>query len=124
MFADYKGNKKYHFRYYRISKNHPFLVVLVALIKNKKGKIVLSGFNMTHSLIAVSKRPNVFIKLHNNPNPMDDSDSYLKITLIKDKESFLFSPPIEGWEISEEDEKVIDDIIAKKYPNLVKEKGD
>ncbi len=124
MLQEKKDNKKYHFRYYRVSKGHPFLVVLVTESKNKKGKIVYSGFNMTHSVIAVLKNPHNYIKLSINPNPQDDCDSYLKTTLIREKAAQLFSSPIEGWELSNEDEKTIDDLIKKKYPEIAKEKGD
>ena len=50
-----KKESKYHFRRYRLSQNHPFLVAIVFEDKIK-GKKYISGFNMTHSLKYVESR--------------------------------------------------------------------
>lgn len=62
-FVQYTGDRKYHCRYYRRTGNHPFLVIIVTEEKEKNGKILISGFNITHSVLMVLKKPNRFIKL-------------------------------------------------------------
>ena len=39
-YIKYKGKEKYHFRWYRLTKNHPFLVTLVTEEKTKKKKFL------------------------------------------------------------------------------------
>ena len=103
---------KYHFRRYRLSKNHPFLVALV-IEREENGKILLSGFNMTRSISYVLSRPNKFIRIE-NPNPEDDADCYLCVDAIKDKPLKYFSKPIKNWALSEDDEKIIDELVKEK----------
>ena len=114
-YRKYNGKDKYHFRYYRLSNNHPFLVVLVLDERKKNGKVFISGFGLTTSNIMPKKRPTRYIKLFQNPNPNDNSPSYINTDLVKMKKSKLFSDPIENWHLSKEDERMIDDLISKKY---------
>ena len=114
-FKKYKGDDKYHFRYYHLSNNHPFLVVLVLEEKIKNGKILISGFNLTTSQKMVSKKPTRFVLLETNPNPSDDSPSYLSVDLVKLKPSKLFSDPLTSWHLSKIDEKKIDELMNRKY---------
>ena len=114
-FRKYSGKDKYHFRYYHLSNNHPFLVVLVLEEKKEKKRYYLSGFNMTTSPTVPSKKPTRFLKLKVNPNPDDNSQSYLKVDLVKLKPSKLFSDPLSNWHLSKEDEKTIEVFIKKKY---------
>jgi len=112
-YIKYTGKDKYHFRRYRLSKYHPFLVIMVVEESIKDGKTYISGFNMTHSRKMFDKRPNEFIELLSNPNIKDDSESYLNVNLIT-AESSLFTKPIKSWHLSKNDEIVIDQIIKKK----------
>ena len=104
---------KYHFRKYRLSKNHPFLVAVITESKDEDGKIYLSGFNMTRSINYVLSRPNKFIRIE-NPNPSDDAPSFLCVDAIKNKEIKYFSKPIPRWELSDEDIKQIDELVEQK----------
>lgn len=104
---------KYHFRRYRKSLGHPFLVALVTETRDQDGKTLLSGFNMTRSVNYVMSRPNKFVRI-NNPNPEDDAECFLCIDAIKDKPLKLFSKPIVNWEVSLEDEQTIDLLVARK----------
>ncbi len=119
-FTKYNGKRKYHCRYYRKTGNHPFLVIIVTEEKEKNGKILISGFNITHSTMMVSRKPNRYIKLKKNPNPKDNKDSFVCINLVKDIDAKYFTSPIFGWDISKEDENVIDDVLSKKYPLIHK----
>ena len=104
---------KYHFRRYRLSKNRPFLVALVIEEINSNGKVLISGFNMTRSVTYVLSRPNKFIRIE-NPNPLDDADCFICVDALKDKPLKYFSKPLKDWSLSEEDEKVIDDLVQQK----------
>ena len=106
-------DQKYHFRYYRPSQNHPFLVALVKEDIGEDGKVYLSGFNVTHSFQMFYKNPNDFIRIQ-NPNPEDDADCFVQKAGIKNKPLKLFSSPIKGWHLSKEDEKIIDDLVKAK----------
>ena len=108
------GKCKYHFRRYKVAKNHPFLVVVITELRDENGQTLLSGFNLTHSVTYVLSRPNKFIRI-DNPNPNDDSDCFLNIDLVKDKPINKFSKPLLNWELSEEDIKQIDTILLEKY---------
>ena len=108
-------DKKYHFRYYRLSQNHPFLVALVVESENEKGKAYLSGFNMTRSIEMVLKDPSKFIRIV-NPNPNDDAPCYVCVDPIKDKPLKYFTRPIRDWELSSEDEPAIDSLVEEKLP--------
>ena len=108
-----KKESKYHFRRYRLSQNHPFLVALV--FENKSnGKKYISGFNMTHSVKYVQSRRNKFIQI-NNPNPLDDIDCYVSVDPIKNKPEKYFSKPIKNWKLSEVDENKIDKLVKQKF---------
>ncbi len=111
-FVKYTGNDKYHFRYYRKSHNHPFLVIMVTGEYNKDGKIYLSGFNMTHSHDMYEKRPHQFIELFENPNSQDDAESFLNTHLVT-AESIYFSKPIRNWHLSKVDEETIDELLKE-----------
>ena len=104
---------KYHFRRYRLSQNHPFLVALVIEEKDENGKVLISGFNMTRSITYVLSRPNKFIRI-DNPNPLDDAVCYICVDALKDKPMKYFSKPLKNWTLSEEDEKVIDELVKQK----------
>jgi len=105
---------KYHFRRYRLSQNHPFLVAIVKENIGEDGKTYLSGFNMTRSALYVLEKPNKFIKI-NNPNPNDDAECYVCVDPIKDKPLKHFSKPIQQWILSDEDEKKIDELVNQKF---------
>ena len=111
----YKG-KKYHFRYYRKSGNHPFLVAIVIESETEDGKAILSGFNMTRSIEIVLKNPNKFIRI-TNPNPNDDAPCFVCVDPIKDKPLKLFTRPIRDWELAGEDEPIIDELVEEKLSN-------
>ena len=108
----YEG-KKYHFRYYRKSHNHPFLVAIVIESETDDGKAILSGFNMTRSIEMVLKDPSKFIRIE-NPNPNDDAPSYVCVDPIKNKPLKLFTRPIRDWELTSEDELIIDELVAER----------
>ena len=104
---------KYHFRRYRLSKNHPFLVVLVIEETDSNGSLLISGFNMTRSITYVLSRPNKFIRIE-NPNPFDDAECFVCVDALKDKPGKYFSKPLKDWSLSEDDEKVIDELVQHK----------
>ena len=104
---------KYHFRRYRLSKNHPFLVALITEEKDENGKVLISGFNMTRSVLYVLSRPNKFIRI-DNPNQQDDAECYVCVDAIKDKPIKYFSKPLKDWQLSEEDEVRIDELVKQK----------
>ena len=108
----YQG-KKYHFRYYRKSHNHPFLVAIVVESQTEDGNAYISGFNMTRSIETVLKNPSKFIRI-TNPNPNDDAPSFVCVDPIKDKPLKLFTRPIRDWELANEDEPVIDELVEEK----------
>ncbi len=108
-FKNYNGPDKYHFRIYKKGKGHPFIVAVVEE-KEIDGKIFLSGYMITHSIIRVINRPNDYVKMECNPNPHDDADSYLCINRVSEVESNAFSKPYNNWHLSSEDEKTIDEL--------------
>jgi len=108
----YQG-KKYHFRYYRKSGNHPFLVAIVVESANQDGKAILSGFNMTRSIEMVLNNPDKFIRI-TNPNPNDDAPSFVCVDPIKEKPLKLFTRPIRDWELADEDEEAIDYLVRQR----------
>ena len=110
----YKGKSKYHFRYYRKTQYHPFLVVLVTSENGNGGDIRISGFNMTSSTLKFLERPSRFIKLDKNPNPESDAESYVSIDFIENQPEKWFTRPIRRWKLSKEDENKIDELLKKK----------
>lgn len=108
-----KITTKYHFRRYRLSQNHPFLVAVITESKDENGKVYLSGFNMTRSIEYVLSRPNKFIRI-SNPNPNDDAMCFICVDAIKGKPLKYFSKPLLNWELSDEDIKAIDDLVKSK----------
>lgn len=110
----YKGKSKYHFRYYRKTKYHPFLVVLVTNENGNGSDVKISGFNMTSSTLRFLERPSRFIKLDKNPNPEWDAESYVSIDFIENQPAKWFTRPIRRWKLSKEDENKIDELLKKK----------
>lgn len=110
----YKGKSKYHFRYYRKTKYHPFLVVLVTNENRNGSNVKISGFNMTSSALKFLERPGRFIKLDKNPNPETDAESYVSIDYIENQPAKWFTRPIRRWELSKEDEEKIDKLLEKR----------
>ncbi len=111
----YEG-RKYHFRYYRKSRYHPFLVAIVIESETEDGKAIISGFNMTHSIEMVLKDPSKFVRIA-NPNPNDDAPSFVCVDPIKNKPLKLFTRPIRDWELASEDEEIIDELVEEKLSN-------
>jgi len=109
-----QGKCKYHFRKYKVSQCHPFLVVVVKEETDENGKTLLSGFNLTHSVEYVLSRPSKFIRIE-NPNPNDDAYCFVNIDLVKDKPISKFTKPIPNWELTEDDIKQIDEVLLNKY---------
>lgn len=112
-YKKYTGKDKYHFRWYRKTRNHPFLVVLVVGESDKNGVIKISGFNITSSSLAFIKNKNDYIKLDNNPSSENDKDAYLCKRLVQNVPSKYFSRPIRGWRLSESDIEKVDALLKK-----------
>lgn len=111
-FKRYNGNDKYHFRIYKHGKSHP-MVVAVVEEREENGKIYLSRYMFTHSALRVLDRPNDYVKMDKNPNPNDDSDSYLCLIRVNNADSSSFSKPYPNWHLSEKDEHLIDALEEK-----------
>jgi len=112
-FKKYNGKDRYHFRYYRKSVNHPFLVVMIVKEEEKEGKYIISGFSLTHSAEVVLKRPSRYVRFTTNPNPNDSEPSYFCVDLKSDKSKY-FSEPIKKWHLNKKDEEYIDSLLKKK----------
>ena len=112
-FRKYTGSDKYHFRYYKKTVFHPFLVIIVVEVDKKKGKYLVSGFSLTSSEKAVNKKPGRYIKFNSNPSGDIEEKCYLCKTPIKNKKSYLFTRPLWNWHLSKEDEKKVDELLAK-----------
>lgn len=110
-FKKYNGKDKYHFRIYKRGKSHPFIVAVVEE-KEENGKILISGYMFTHSILRVIERPNDYIRIK-NPNPRDDAESYVCISRISELDSSYFSKPYTGWHLAKEDEELIDRLEEK-----------
>ena len=113
-FKKYKGNDKYHFRVYKKSIGHPFIVVTVSEQIDDNGKILISGYMITHSLNRVIDKPKSYRRLKNNPNPSDERISFINVFRISDVPSNSFSRPYNNWHLSKEDERLID-ALEKSY---------
>ena len=113
-FKEYKGSDKYHFRVYRRSIGHPFIVVAVSQRQDENGKIFISGYMMTHSLIRVMDKPKSYKRLKINPNPTDDRLSFVNKYRLNDIPANSFSKPYPNWHLSKEDEMLIDN-LEKHY---------
>ena len=112
-FKKYNGKDKYHFRYYRKSVYHPFLVIMVTEEIEKEGKYTITGFSLTHSAEMVLKRPSKFVRFSKNPNPEDNEPSYFCIDIKTDKSKY-FSEPLKKWHLYKKDEQLIDELIKRK----------
>ena len=113
-FKNYNGPDKYHLRIYKKGKSHPFIVVVVEE-KEIDGKMYISGYMFTHSVLRVLSKPNDYIKMEKNPNPNDDADSFLCIRRVTQVEASAFSKPYNNWHLSEKDEKTIDELENKYF---------
>ena len=111
-FKSYTGSDKYHFRIYKHGKSHPFVVAVVEEVE-VNGKFYISGYMFTHSVLRVLNRPNDYVKMAANPNPNDDADSFLCIRRVSNIEANAFSKPYNNWHLSEDDEKLIDELEEK-----------
>ena len=109
-FKKYKGTDKYHFRVYRKSIGHPFIVVTVSEKLDENGNILISGYMMTHSLPRVMEKPKTYKRLKRNPNPSDDRISFVNKYRITDVPANCFSKPYPNWHLSKEDEELIDEL--------------
>ncbi|MBQ7996029.1 MAG: hypothetical protein IJ247_07465 [Bacilli bacterium] len=112
-FKNYNGPDKYHFRVYKKGKGHPFIVAVVEETEID-GKMYISGYMFTHSVLRVLSKPNDYIKMEANPNPNDDAESFLCIRRVSHVEANAFSKPYNNWHLSKEDEKTIDE-LEKNY---------
>ena len=112
-FKNYNGPDKYHFRIYKKGESHPFIVAVVEETEID-GKMYISGYMFTHSVLRVLSKPNDYIKMETNPNPNDDAESFLCIRRVSQVEASAFSKPYSNWHLSKEDEKTIDE-LEKKY---------
>jgi hypothetical protein len=112
-YKKYNGTDKYHFRFYRINGQHPFLVVLVET-KNENGKHYFSGYIITHDITKKIQYPNKYVQLHNNPNPKDEAPSYLCKIRLEGIPEKMISKPFNNWHLSKEDEKMVDKLEEKK----------
>ena len=112
-FKKYNGPDKYHFRVYKASIGHPFIVVAV---KEEiiNGKITIDGYLMTHSLKRVFDKPGTYQRLEINPNPRDNRVAFINKFKIKGLPSNKFSKPYTTWHLSKTDEYLIDRLEKRK----------
>ncbi len=109
-FRKYKGNDKYHFRFYRTAIFHPFIVVAVTETKQQGNKILISGYLMTTSIERYAEKPGSYRRLKHNPNPSDDRASFVNKYRVNDIPASKFSKPYNNWHLSKEDERLIDSL--------------
>ena len=107
-YKKYKGPDKYHFRVYRKSVGHPFIVVTVSEKVDENGNILISGYMMTHSIERVIEKRGAYKRLKQNPNPSDDRLSFVNKYRINDIPASNFSRPYTNWHLSKDDEVLID----------------
>lgn len=112
-FKKYKGPDKYHFRVYKKSIGHPFVVATVSQTVDEKGEVLISGYLVTHSLERVFSKPGSYKRMKTNPNPRDTGPSFLNKYRITDIPSKCFSKPYNSWHLSKEDESYIDYLESK-----------
>ena len=110
----YKGMDKYHFRVYKKSIGHPFIVVTVSEKIDSNGQLLISGYLMTHSIDRVFDKPTTYRRLKNNPNPSDNRVAFVNIYRVDDIPAKFFSKPYSNWHLSKEDEQLIDS-LEKHY---------
>ena len=107
-YKKYNGTDKYHFRVYKRSIGHPFIVVAVSERLDENGRILISGYMITHSLNRVIDKPKSYRRLKKNPNPTDERLSFVYKYRITDIPANNFSKPYTNWHLSNEDELLID----------------
>ena len=109
-YKKYKGTDKYHFRVYRKSIGHPFVVVTVSEKQADDGKILISGYLITHSIQRAIEKPSSYKRLKKNPNPFDERISFINRFRITDVPANNFSKPYSNWHLSKEDELLVDSL--------------
>lgn len=112
-YKKYNGPDKYHFRVYKTSIGHPFIVVAITEERNENGKRFISGYMMTTSLQRVLEKPNSYKRLSTNPNPNDKGPSFVNKFRLTDIPANKFSKPYAKWHLSRSDERLIDAFEAK-----------
>ena len=112
-FKKYNGPDKYHFRIYKKSIGHPFIVVTVSEKIDENGNLLISGYMMTHSLERAMDKPEVYKRLKHNPNPNDKRLSFINKHRVDDIPANSFSKPYSNWHLSKEDEQLIDALELK-----------
>ena len=120
-YKKYNGEDKYHFRIYKKSIGHPFIVVAVLERLDQSGKILISGYMVTHSIQRVMDKPKSYKRLRTNPNPSDSRISFVNKYRINDIPANNFSKPYSKWHLSKEDEMLID-TLEKNYNKKTKQK--
>lgn len=116
-YKKYKGSDKYHFRFYKVSKYHPFIVVAVTEEKDEDGKVFISGYMMTTSLTRAMEKPGTYKRLRKNPNPHYEKISFVNRYRINDIPSNCFTKPHTSWHLEEDDVKLIDALESKYFKN-------
>ena len=112
-FKKYTGPDKYHFRVYKKAIGHPFIVVAVSESLSDDGRVLISGYIITHSLEKAAEKPDVYRRLKRNPNPSDKRLSFVNKYRICDVPANNFSKPYSNWHLSKEDENLIDSFEKK-----------
>ena len=112
-FRKYSGNDKYHFRIYKHSIGHPFIVVAVKEVV-KDNKIYIDGYLLTHSLERFMNKPGSYERLTVNPNPRDDRIAFINKFKVYDLPANKFSRPYNTWHLSPKDEELIDRLEKRK----------
>ena len=112
-FKQYRGPDKYHFRVYKTSVGHPFIVVAVTEEKSENGKTLISGYMMTTSLQRMLDKPGSYKRLVVNPTPNEDRPSFVNKFRLTDIPAKKFSKPYVKWHLSKDDERLIDALEAK-----------
>lgn len=112
-YKKYNGLDKYHFRVYKASMGHPFIVVAV---KEEiiDGKITIDGYLMTHSLERVCDKPGTYQRLKTNPNPRDNRPAFINKFKVYNLPANKFSKPYTSWHLSKKDEEMIDRLEKRK----------